>query len=73
MTGFDFAPLFRTAIGFDRLAQLTQISHTPRATRRRYPTFESKINVLQEVDPRSEGNSLFLALPVRYGACAVST
>jgi len=22
MTGFDFAPLFRTAIGFDRLAQL---------------------------------------------------
>ena len=22
MTSFDFAPLFRTAIGFDRLAQL---------------------------------------------------
>ena len=27
MTGFDFAPLFRTAIGFDRVARLMDAAH----------------------------------------------
>jgi hypothetical protein len=41
------------------LQTLAWISHTPRVTARRYPVFESIINLLQEVGPRSEGDSLF--------------
>ena len=51
---------------------LAWISHTPRVTARRYPVFESIINLLQEVGPRSEGDSLFFGLPVRYCARARS-
>jgi hypothetical protein len=52
--------------------RLAWISHTPRVTARRYPVFESIINLLQEVGPRSEGDSLFFGLPVRYCARARS-
>ena len=44
MTTFDFAPLFRTAIGFDRLARLVDTAvqaeapPTPRTTSRRPAT-----------------------------------
>lgn len=36
MTGFDFAPLFRTAIGFDRLARLMDSAASDSAT---YPPY----------------------------------
>ncbi|MGH7190044.1 MAG: Hsp20 family protein [Acetobacteraceae bacterium] len=36
MTGFDFAPLFRTAIGFDRLARLMDSAASEGAT---YPPY----------------------------------
>jgi hypothetical protein len=52
--------------------QLTWISHASEASARRNPEFESIINVLQEVGPRPEENSLFFGLPVRYRACAIS-
>jgi hypothetical protein len=54
------------------MVALAWISHTPRVTARRYPVFESIINLLQEVGPRSEGDSLFFGLPVRYCARARS-
>jgi molecular chaperone IbpA len=37
MTGFDFAPLFRTAIGFDRLARLADTASSAEATS--YPPY----------------------------------
>ena len=52
--------------------QLAWISHASEASARRNPEFESIINVLQEVGPRPEENSLFFGLPVRYRACAIS-
>ena len=54
------------------LCALTWISHASEASARRNPEFESIINVLQEVGPRPEENSLFFGLPVRYRACAIS-
>ena len=54
------------------LGGLTWISHASEASARRNPEFESIINVLQEVGPRPEENSLFFGLPVRYRACAIS-
>jgi hypothetical protein len=51
---------------------LAWISHASEASARRNPEFESIINVLQEVGPRPEENSLFFGLPVRYRACAIS-
>ena len=37
MTGYDFAPLFRTAIGFDRLARLADTASTTEASS--YPPY----------------------------------
>ena len=47
---------------------LTWISHASGVTARRYAVFDSKINLLQEVGSRPEGDSLFSGLPVCFRA-----
>ena len=57
MTGFDFTPLFRTAIGFDRLAQLMDAAAST-AEVPSYPPLQHREDWRRHLSPNHGGGGL---------------